>query len=69
MNRRTGLNLVNGSKLHEEPYTDPYVRFCGQTEALSASSDPINRVSVYYLSGSSTIFADALNPLSRSENA
>ena len=27
--------------MREEPCTDPYARFCGQTEA-SASSDPIN---------------------------
>jgi hypothetical protein len=27
--------------LHEEPCTDPYARFCGQTEA-AASSDPMS---------------------------
>ena len=27
--------------LREEPCTDPYARFCGQTEA-AASSDPIS---------------------------
>ena len=32
--------FLNGYALHEEPCTDPYARFCGQTEA-SASSDPI----------------------------
>jgi hypothetical protein len=30
----------NGFILREEPCTDPYARFCGQTEA-AASSDPI----------------------------
>jgi hypothetical protein len=34
--------FVSGSVLREEPCTDPYARFCGQTEA-SASSDPITR--------------------------
>ena len=32
--------FVSRSVLREEPCTDPYARFCGQTEA-SASSDPI----------------------------
>jgi len=32
--------FLNGFILHDEPCTDPYARFCGQTEA-SASSDPI----------------------------
>jgi hypothetical protein len=32
--------FLNGFALHEEPCTDPYARFCGQTEA-TASSDPI----------------------------
>jgi len=34
------LMFLNGFILHDEPCTDPYARFCGQTEA-SASSDPI----------------------------
>ena len=34
--------FLNGYALHEEPCTDPYARFCGQTEA-SAPSDPIIR--------------------------
>ncbi len=33
-------NCVSESVLREEPCTDPYARFCGQTEA-AASSDPI----------------------------
>ena len=32
--------FLNGYALHEEPCTDPYARFCGQTEA-AVSSDPI----------------------------
>ena len=32
--------FLNGYALHEEPCTDPYARFCGQTEA-SAPSDRI----------------------------
>ena len=32
--------FLNGFILHDEPCTDPYARFCGQTEA-SASSDPM----------------------------
>ena len=32
--------FINGYVLREEPCTDPYARFCGQTEA-AASSDPI----------------------------
>jgi len=36
----TGFQFVNGLKLLEEPCTDPYARFCGQTGA-SAPSDPI----------------------------
>ena len=39
-NTRIGLHAINGLKLHEEPYTDPYVRFCGQTEA---SLPPLTR--------------------------
>ena len=38
-----GLMFLNGLVLHEEPCTDPYARFCGQTEA-AASSDPINGI-------------------------
>jgi hypothetical protein len=34
------LKFLNGYALHEEPCSDPYARFCGQTEA-AASSDPI----------------------------
>jgi hypothetical protein len=34
--------FLSGFILHEEPCTDPYARFCGQTEA-SASSDPMVR--------------------------
>ena len=37
----TGLTFVYMFVLHEEPCTDPYARFCGQTEA-SASSDPMS---------------------------
>ena len=29
--------------MHEEPCTDPYARFCGQTEA-AASSDPMSGI-------------------------
>ncbi len=32
--------LVRGSVLREEPCTDPYARFCGQTGA-AAPSDPM----------------------------
>ena len=28
-----GLKFFDGLRLHEEPCTDPYARFCGQTEA------------------------------------
>ena len=35
-----GWKFLNGSVWREEPCTDPYARFCGQTEA-AASSDPI----------------------------
>lgn len=38
---RIGLKFIGGYGLREEPYTDPYVRFCGQTEAAAASSDPM----------------------------
>ena len=34
--------FLNGYVLHDESRTDPYARFCGQTEA-GASSDPIGR--------------------------
>ncbi len=34
--------FITGYALREEPCTDPYARFCGQTEA-AASSDPITR--------------------------
>jgi transposase len=34
------LSFIIGYDLREEPCTDPYARFCGQTEA-AASSDPI----------------------------
>ncbi len=40
-----GCLFVRRSVLREEPCTDPYARFCGQTGA-SASSDPIPLLAV-----------------------
>lgn len=42
---RIGLIFVSGSALREEPCTDPYARFCGQTGA-AIPSDPIAMPSV-----------------------
>jgi hypothetical protein len=39
------LMCVSGYALREEPCTDPYARFCGQTGA-AAPSDPMDYVTV-----------------------
>ncbi len=56
-----GCIFVRRSVLREEPCTDPYARFCGQTGA-AASSDPIFLVHALWLLTSPPAFIGGGNP-------
>jgi hypothetical protein len=56
------MMFLSGFVLREEPCTDPYARFCGQTEA-SVSSDPIDEASVAWMKRSEIRDIQTMKPV------